>query len=70
MRKERQRDGRTDMTELIVAFTIFRNRLIKNCKFLFVVMNLVTLYLKLRKITETVVSSVTNVAIIKGDFKI
>ena len=60
----------TEMTKLKVAFTILRNRLIKNSKFLIIVMSFVTWYLKLRKITETVVSSVINVALIKEDFRI
>jgi len=42
----------------------------KNSLFVIIVMISVKCYLKLRKITETMVSSVINVAIIKEDFRI
>jgi hypothetical protein len=42
----------------------------KNCILLIIVMNMLTCYLNLRKITESTVSSVINVAIIKEDFRI
>jgi hypothetical protein len=42
----------------------------KNSMFLIIVIIIVTCYLKLRKITKTMVSSVINVAIIKEDFRI